>query len=867
LRQALFLSLLLTVYCLPPAVYAAQAAEDELKKGNYQQAIAAFNARLAANRADAAAQAGLLRAYLETGRYSEAEQAAKKFLSAGPTPDVHLALGEVYAATGRYAESIEEFARAGEKASGAAKLRADLRRGEMLQMTGQEEKAREIFQSFVAYYNANQPQTAPELTLVARALTYLEKYKDANDLYLEAIAADPDYIEAHLGGGELFTSKYNYAEAADFFRDALEINPNSARAHLGVAANKRLEGGAEMMAALGRALEINPNLAEARALRAAVYLEAEDYDQAAAELAQAFKANPRSLDAHAVRAALYFLQDRQSELAGEIKTALGINPRYGALYETLSHFATINRRYAAAVEFSRKAIELSPRLWQAHLSLGIGLLRLGHEPEGRAAIETAFKGDPFNVWAKNTLDLLDTMREYRTTKRGPFIIKAAARESDVLSIYAGDLLEEASAKLSAKYRFTPQSPITVELFPNHEDFAVRALGLPGLGALGVCFGQVIALDSPSGRPIGEFNWGSTLWHEYTHVITLQMTEYRIPRWFSEGLSVYEERRGRPGWGDDWSMALMKAFADGRWFKIADLDAGFQRPNSPDDVPRAYFQASQICEFIVERYGFDAILEMLRRYRDRARTPDVLQSVLKLSEAEFDAAFKDYVQSKIGPYLKALEYGAKNQTSAQLPRQAVLEMLRAHPDDFVLNLRAGTLYKSEGDTEKAIFHLKRAIELFPYYVGPESYEQLAQLQEARGDKAAAAETLEALIRLDEDNLGALKRLVQLRTEAGDQARALEALQMAFYINPFDPAMHTMAGGIYLERKEPERAVSEFQAALALNPPNVAEANFNLARAYHALGRPADAKRSVLRALEAAPGFDKAQDLLLELVDKK
>ena len=51
----------------------------------------------------------------------------------------------------------------------------------------------------------------------------------------------------------------------------------------------------------------------------------------------------------------------------------------------------------------------------------------------------------------------------------------------------------------AKYRFTPKGPIIIEIFQNHEDFAVRTLGIPGLGALGVCFGFVVAQDSPAAR--------------------------------------------------------------------------------------------------------------------------------------------------------------------------------------------------------------------------------------------------------------------------------------------------------------------------------------------------------------------------------
>ncbi|HEV2763916.1 MAG TPA: tetratricopeptide repeat protein [Pyrinomonadaceae bacterium] len=836
----------------------------ELKRGEYARAVELLSARLKSNPADAAAQRLALRAQIETGRYAEAETAARQFLSKSPDAGgVRHELAEALAATGRYAEAVKEFERAAQDLSVVApsgRLASDLRRAEVLELTGQEEAARQIFQTLVTFYNEREPTDAPTLTAVARALERLGKYRDASSLYGDAIAADATYVEAHLGGGELFTEKYNYAEAAEFFADALKVNPNNARAHLGVAANKRLEGGAEMSAALTRALEINPNMVEARALKAAVELEAGDHAAASAEIDKALRVNPRSAEAHALRAAQLYLQDKDYEPAAA--QALATNPRGGALYETLSHYATITRRTSEAAEFSRRAVALQPKLWGAHLSLGMALLRLGRMEEGRAAVEKAFEGDPFNVWAKNTLDLLDAMRDFRETKRGAFRIRAGAGEAEVLAPLAADLLEEAASKLTAKYRFTPKGDVLVELFPNHEDFAVRALGLPGLGALGVCFGPVIAQDSPSARPEGQFNWGSTLWHEYAHVITLQMTDYRIPRWFSEGLSVYEERRARPGWGDDWNPPALRALDEGRWFNIADLDSGFMRPRRPDDVSLAYFQASQIVEFVVERYGFEAILQMLALYRDKARTPDVLRRALRLDETEFDRAFMEYVRAKAKPLQEALGPVAPA-AALQLSKEAVLKLL-SERESFALRLRAGSLLRAEGDEEGAARHYRRAAELFPFYTGEgNAYEALADVYEKSGETAAAADVLETLVRHDETNLKALARLAALRLKQGDRARALDALRLSFYVSPFEHTAHARAGELYLEGRDAAAALASFNAALALRPPNVAEANFNVARAYHALGRTHEAKRSVLRALEAAPAYEKAQELLLTI----
>src|SRR4030095_160430 len=672
----------------PPQETPGQA---ELKKGDYENAIKLLTSQLADKPTDEAAEKLLLQAYIETGRYAEAEAAARKSLTKSPgAGQVRHQLGEVLMLTGRYADAITEYERSLEDLRKARAPRADmwnseLREAEALETIGQGQRANAIYERLVKQYTDNNSQTAAELTLIARALVHLERFQDANDIYRSAIEADSTYLEAQLGGAELFTAKYSYGDAAKFLEDALQINPASARAYFDFALNKRLDGGGDLTNALNRALQINPNFVDALNLKAALTLEASQLDQASAEIEKALKVNPQSLEAHSLRAAAAYLQDR--DIAPEVAATLAINQRYGGLYNTLAHFATITRRTKQAVTFARKAIELSPTLWDAHLNLGMSLLRLGQMQEGRAAGARAFKGDPFNVWAKNTLDLLDTMQDFRETKRGSFVIKTSEQESDVLTTYAGNLLDEAAAKLTAKYRFTPKASVIVEIFQNHEDFAVRTLGIPGLGALGVCFGPLVALDSPSARQAGEFNWGSTLWHEYTHVITLQMTDYRIPRWFSEGLSVYEERRARPGWGDDWNPLFVRAFTERRWFKMADLDAGFQRPKTPQDVPIAYFQASQVCEFIADGYGFDAILRMLAMYRDKARTPDVLQQVLKLSESDFDREFAAYIESKVKPLQQALLTPTNN--AASLSKAEVLKALETQ-DTFALRIRAAEL---------------------------------------------------------------------------------------------------------------------------------------------------------------------------------
>lgn len=837
-----------------------------LKHGAYKEAITAYSALLQKNSTDREALEGLIRAQIATGELEAAEKRLRAFLSEHSSDaSARSLLGEVEFGTGRYADAAADFERVIKEVKGTAALRAYVGRARALLAQGKNDESRAPLLEAARYYSENQARSAEELTLIAQTFALLEKFKDANEFYQDAREADPTYIEAFIGQGELLNQKYNYKDAGSLFQDVFKINEGSPDAQAGYAESARINSNDAAMAAVERALKVNPNHVGALVLRAWLNLEADQAEQASKSLDRALAVNPNAIRAMGVRAAIFYLADRKSDLDSEIKRALAVNIHAGEVFDTLAQFAVNNRRYSDAVEFGRRAVELSPNLWSARTQLGIQLLRVGKIEDGRAELERAFAGDPFNVWAKNTLDLLDSMKDYVDTVRGPFLIKSSPKESGALAVYTADLVEEAHKKLTARYHFTPRAPISVEVFPDHEDFAVRSLGVPGLGALGVCFGQVIAMDSPSARQAGEFNWGSTLWHEFTHVITLETTDHRIPRWFSEGLSVYEERRARAGWGDNWSLQNLKAYKDGRFVKIDDLDAAFTHPKAPDGVPIAYFEASLVCDFIDEKFGFDAILKMLALYKEGAKTPAVLSRALKLAPADFDQAFSEYLRSKTSTWIQALGSGPVRAPTGQPPsKEALLAILQARPNDYFAHLRLGAIYKNEGDANQAVEHLRRAADLFPYYAGDGNpYALLAEIYESRGQKSEAAAALETLARYNETNAGALAKLARLRLEMGDRKGAVEALKQSFYIQPFDATLHKLAGGVYLELGRPSEAIGEFRAQIALTPPDLAEAHYDLARALEASGDRAEARREVLRSLEIAPGFDKAQELLLKL----
>ena len=872
MRRLVFVSLILVLNCSfrgkaqAPSV---AGGNQKLSHGDYKGAIAAFNSVLQTDSSNQEAQIGLLSAEIETGQYQEAETIARQYLSKSPNdPALRIQLARVLLDTGRNVDAEKEFGAAAQSGKGIDWLTATLGRSRALIAQGKNDEAKSGLEPFIGYYNSNRPRSAPELTVIARGMFLLEKYKDSNDLFNDAREADKDCLDAYIGQGEVLTDKYQYGEAAASFADALKINPNSPEANFGLARTKRLDSSEDAEVLVSKALSINPNYVDAIAALAALELDSDKAPEAGAAAERALRINPNSTGAIAVQAALAYLKDDKQALDAKVHRDLAINPHDGLLYDTLAHFAIMNRRYKDAVDFERHAIELSPHLWNAWTELGIELLRVGREAEGRSELEKAFANDPYNVWAKNTLDLLDSMREFNDAVSGPFLIKTQGKDTASVSPYAAALLDEAYKKLTTKYKFTPQGPITVEIFPNHEDFAVRSLGLPGLGALGVCFGQVIALDGPSARDVGHFNWGSTLWHEFTHVITLEMTDHRIPRWFSEGLSVYEERHARPGWGEKWSMEMLEAFKGGQFVKLDDLDAAFTRPKSPNQVQIAYFQASLVCDFVEQKQGFDAILRMLGMYKQGASTTDVFQNALGMTSAQFDVAFNTFLKAQADPLIAALGDGPGSLADKSVTKDALRSRLTANPNDYFAHLKLGHLLKSEGDKTQAIEHLRRAQQLFPFYVGPGNpYSELADLYAAAGDEVQEAKSLEALVNVDDTASEALKRLAAIRQKNGDKKGEMEALQAEFYISPYDAALHRMAGNALLDGADSSGAVREFGIEVALNPPDLASAHYDLARALASAGKLKEARSEVLRSLEIAPEFDKAQELLLKLSDNK
>jgi hypothetical protein len=385
---------------------------------------------------------------------------------------------------------------------------------------------------------------------------------------------------------------------------------------------------------------------------------------------------------------------------------------------------------------------------------------------------------------------------------------------------------------------TLPGPVQVEVYPNHADFEVRVIGLPGIGGLlGVTFGEVVAMDSPSSRPPGDFHWASTLWHEMSHVYVLTATHHLVPRWFTEGEAVHEETAVAPDWGDRLGPEEFEAIRDHKLLPLAELDRGFVRPTYPSQVIVSYFQAGKICDYIAQKWGDGKILEMIHSFAQAKSTAEVIQADLGMSTAEFDKQFLAWLDAQTKTTVEHYPEWKKR------AREVAEDMRDKKYDDAI---REGTAIR----------------DWYPDYVeGNSVYELLADAYLEKGDKPAAIRELEDYSRVGGRNPSTIKQLAGLEP---DRAAASKALQRLIYIYPEDEKLHSLLGELWLEQGNTAGAIQEYKAALTLNPVDVAQARFNLAQAYRRANRVDDAKEQVLQALEAAPNFKPAQKLLLEIM---
>lgn len=739
-----------------------------------------------------------------------------------------------------------------------------------------------------AFANGKPEQAAASLLEIERLVASASwRYTDADDLVTLgqaalALGADAKAVqegfferarrnykarpEGFLAAGQLANRKGDFQLAAEILRPAAKDFPDNPEILFALSMALQTSDRAEALTLIAKTLEINPHFAPALQQLAEDRIDAEDYSEAEKILGRMLETNPHSPEAHSLQAVIHHLRYDSAAEAASREAALKFSVRDARVDHLIGRKLSQKYRFAEGAASQRLALEANPDFDEARIQLAQDLLRLGQEDEGWTLAAEARKKDEYNTTVFNLVQLKKSIDQFTTLENERFQLRMEKTEAAVYGQQALELLDRAQLVLSERFQFVPQGPIVVEIFPRADDFAVRTFGIPDVsGFLGVCFGRVITANSPATRRDNPSNWESILWHEFCHVITLQMTDNRIPRWLSEGISVFEERRVDPRWGQRMNADFRDRILAGKVTPVGQLSSAFLKAESGEDLNFAYYESSMVVEHLVAQFGMEVLVAVLKDLRSGLTINDALtRNTQGLDELE--ASFADFLRQQAEAYAPEADFSTDDadEVIAAGDSAALETWVRAHPENVPASLTLASQWLQDGrdaDAEQLLEALSSRVPEDASVNGPRRL--LASLYQKSGRTDQETRILKDHLQRNADDLPAVIRLQQLAAQKDDLALATRLGHDVLAIDPFQSEAIILMAQSAEQSGDTAAAARALGSLLALQPDDAARLHFRIASLLQATDPPA-ARRHVLQSLELAPRYRDAHRLLLTMV---
>jgi tetratricopeptide (TPR) repeat protein len=806
-----------------------------------------------------------------TGRYDEAATQAEEAIDGGAGTESWYAIKiRSEMARGKYGDasvSLEEATRRFPASLTLHLLGRDVRRFRPRPEPESETKAADLIERIVVNAPQRYGSLEGQLALGRYFLTRGADPKKVLDRFYDPLMKkEPEFAGPFLAAAELALDKQDYALAAETLRQAPKHAAEDPHFHYLKAQAFAQDDQTASNKALDEALKINPRHVDALLLKADDLVDAERYADAAKVLDQAIEVNPNEPRAWAYRAVLAHLRSDAEGEAQARRSALAPwagNPEVDTL---IGRKLSQKYRFAEGAAALKQAVALDPAYLPAKVQLSQTLLRLGDEDEGWKLVDEILAKDGYNVVAFNLSTLRDRLATFRTLEADGIVLRMDPREADLYGARTLDLLKRAKAELSSKYEVEPPTPIIVEIFPRKQEFAVRTFGLPGAdGLLGVCFGRVVTANSPASQGEHPSNGESVLWHELCHVVTLTKTHNKMPRWLSEGISVYEEGLKDPAWESAMTPRLRAMLVGDELTPLSRLSSAFLAPKTPQHLQFAYFESALAVEFLVQKGGRAALNSLLDDLGAGRNLDEALPARTKMTLTQLDQEFAQFAREKAAAAAPEATW-EEIDLPADAGSTAVNAWLATRPKSFRGWQRLASSLIAERKWPEAKAALLKLQALFPDYVGPENaYMMLAAVYKHSADAKAEHAVLEELAKRDGDAIPAYQRLMELDEAAGDWDGVARNANRFLAVNPLVPEPYRRLARAAESLGRRNEAVAAYRALATLDDTDPAEIHFRLAKLLHQAGDRDEARREVLKSLEEAPRFLDAHQLLLDLVD--
>ncbi len=670
-----------------------------------------------------------------------------------------------------------------------------------------------------------------------------------------------------LSTGFLALRKEDYKLASETFQKGFQLYPDDPEFAYGLAKSFHQDDRDAARDFLEQVLAMNPNHIPSLLMLVENQMDAEEYTEAEKILDEIFEINPNHENAWAMKAALFHLQGMYDEEANAMEQSLSKwtdNPE--PLY-LIGRKLSLNYRFREGADYQRQALKLDPDYLPSINQLAQDLLRLGRESEGWNLIREARDKDPYHVTIFNLSQLRNKLDTFTELKREGIVLSMEPEEARLYGQEALDLLVEAKEFFSRKYKVTPPEVIRVEIFPEQKDFAIRTFGMPGgLGYLGVCFGPLITANSPATTAQYPANWKAVLWHEFCHTITLEKTNNRMPRWLSEGISVYEELLKDPSWGQSMDPQYRRMILeDDALTPIGELSEAFLKPETQMHLQFAYYQSALVVEYLIQERGMEPMLNLLDALGSGERIQLALEQTygsLKDLEKKFETHAIQLAESFApGADWTEIEDSDWPEWDAE---DSVWEKWMADRPNHHESLKRFTIRALDQENwEAAEATARKMIEINPDGVGPQCGRAL--LSQALRGKSAVKKEIDVLREwsaLDSEAVAAYRRLMDLGIETQQPQLTLEAADHFLAVDPFREEPYSQKALAYTEMGNNPAAAVELIKQLQLEPTNPSRVEYEIAWRL-ADTDPEQARYYLLQSLEDAPRFREGLALLLKL----
>lgn len=737
---------------------------------------------------------------------------------------------------------------------------------EVRQFSGDKDGSNELLSEIETLASRNSWRYKDPANQLALGRYFLSRNADAKEVldlfYYPVRKRYPSNPEVFRAIADLAFSKQDYALAAENYSDVLRLLPADVEAMVGLAKSFLPSDSEKVNELVNRVLAVNPSNVEILLLLVDQQISSEDYSKAIETLGKIEKVNLKDPRAWAYRAVIAHLQN-QPQKEGEFRERafsgwLG-NPEVDHL---IGRELSEKYRFSEGEKYQRRALVYDENFLPAKIQLAHDLLRLGQELEGWKLADEVFDEDQYSVVAYNLVTLRDEIAKFKTLERDGFVVRMGAGEAEIYGDRVLELLVRAKADLCSKYDSELKTPVFVEIFPRQQDFAIRTFGLPGgSGFLGVCFGRVITMNSPAAQGVNLTSWESVLWHEFCHVVTLQKTKNKMPRWLSEGISVHEERLADSAWGETMRTVYREMILSEGLTPVSELSGAFLRPPSPVHLQFAYYESSLVVEYLIQEFGLGGLKDVLKELAIGTPINDALRrhcapiefidksfAKFALQKAEAFAPKANWDEVKSIPDATAADWNQWNQE---------------HPNNLAgLNQEARQAIDEEswGAARDALLKI---LEICPEMKS--TYPLLAQCHRRLDNPVEELKTLEQYAVMEADSVELLMRLLEIYSAGSDWEKVKFVARKMLALNPMLPSPYRFLA-VAAEQTQDDQATVESLTALArMDPLDAADVHYRLALALFRQQKLVKARRQVVRALERAPRYRAAYDLLLKIVD--